>query len=64
MSIYEQLGEVIEAQRSAALALEECPHLSTHTERVEYDQGPEEQSLYVQDIEVCDSCGEVVEMDV
>lgn len=62
MSIYEQLGQQLNAHRAAAQALEgECDHPSTHIEEVEHDQLPGQQGLYRSNIEVCDVCDQVVE---
>lgn len=66
-NIYENLGLVLDSQRAVAKALDydsvlECSHPSTHTEQHEHDQLPGQDSLWVEDIEVCDVCDEVVEL--
>jgi hypothetical protein len=38
-----------------------CPHLNTHAEEYEHDQLPDQMTLVITEIEVCDDCGDVVE---
>lgn len=63
--VYDQLGQIMHAQRTAALSVledvGECQHLSTHPEQVELDQLPGQQSLYSRAVEVCDNCDQLVE---